>query len=126
MSVRRRAWFGLAAIVAAVGADVAANVVPLPTSWRPYLWAAWPARAVLLAVVVGAEASARRRGRDDPRPPTVPASNPAVAVQRITASNGGTAQGAVFGNVINHLAPAVPDRDTPEVPGAGAGGDVRR
>jgi hypothetical protein len=116
--------FVVAGIVAAAGVDAAANVVPLPGSWKPYLWAAWPVLGFLLLVVVIVEVIERRRRRDGQDASRQPVERvaPAVAVQQVSASAGGTAQGAMFGNVINHggSGTTIP-RTSPEEAGDAAG-----
>jgi hypothetical protein len=123
--VRRRAWLSVVVILAAAGVDVVANVAPLPESWTPYLWAAWPVLAVLLLVVVVVEVVHGRRGKGVPEP-LRPEIGPGVVIQQVIESTGGTAQGALFGNVINHPGP-VADTPSPTPPEAGESvGDGQR
>src|SRR5207248_9085681 len=55
-----RRWLAVVALLAAAGVEVAANSAPLPASWKPYRWTAWPVLALLLTVVVLVAVAARR------------------------------------------------------------------
>ena len=97
--MKPRRWLAVVAILAAAGVEVAANSAPLPASWKPYLWTAWPVLALLLTVVVLVEVSARRRDHRHERDSLT------AAIQQINASGGGVAQGAIGGDIINHPVP---------------------
>jgi hypothetical protein len=117
VSVQRTTLIICVGAAAATAANVVANVAPVPKSWDPYLWAAWPALAILAAVAVIVE---KRRPSTAPSADGPPSSTsapesrphkptdrtaPPSAVQNNTAL-GGNAYGAMFGNVVIHPNPA--------------------
>jgi hypothetical protein len=54
--------------VTAAGVDVVGNLAPLPSSWQPNLWLAWPILGLLLVAAVIADIAGRRRDRHEPIP----------------------------------------------------------
>jgi hypothetical protein len=99
----------LAAVVVVTGllTEVAANAAPLPASWRPWLWVAWPGLGLAAVVLIVLELRSRTGEPGSARmaaaPPPV---SPPPVVQTITAAGpGSTAVGALYGDVIHHPAP---------------------
>jgi len=117
MRIRR----GLSIIVlvgtlAAAGVGAATNIATgvLPGSWRPFLWLAWPVLGLLLLVVVVVEQVQHRRSEAMVSGEQTRAA-PTVVIQKITARSSGLAQGAMFGNVVNHGSGAMVRKPQPDV-----------